>query len=489
MAGALVPVVAPARRAACAAILACNLAEALAETTGRAVLLVDRPALGSAPWPAARASPLPSLAEVIAEPALLARHDAPGPGVRAVSGVVDPACCSPGAVGAALRLLADRYAYVVAVLIGDEPGLLVDAAGAAGPARVIAIPGPGADPRPVRLAERLTAGRPTRVRVLAPDGPAWPTTGALADLGAIYGGHPVRVASGWEHAAAGDPVFVRRGHTSPAAEALRWLARDVAGLKVGIALGAGSAKGFAHIGVLEALQEAGVPIDAIAGTSVGAVVGSMWALGFAPDAIERRLGETRHHAVRPALPWRSVLRGDGIAGHIRRTAAGGRFEDTITPFAVVTVDLQSGREIVFRSGPLWEPVLASSSIPGVYPPVRIGDRWLVDGGLLDPVPAAAAAALGADVILGVKLSGAGVAAPWPRAPGIVETVLRASELMHGRLAEIAAARSTLVIEPAWPAGRRIGLGAFGDGAEHRRRGALAVSLALPQLRALLPWLR
>lgn len=256
--------------------------------------------------------------------------------------------------------------------------------------------------------------------------------------------------------------------------------------RVGIALGAGGARGFAHIGVLEAVADAGIPIDALAGCSVGAVVGSMWALGFAPDAIEHLLAATDRHAMRLAFPFWSLFRSTGIGMHIRQTAAGRSFEDTRIPFAVVATDIHTGEEVVIRDGVLWKAILASTSIPGVYPPVRIDDRWLVDGGVVCPVPVSAVATLGADVVVGVKLQTAkSRAGSSHRTPSIFANAFRAAELMQDRLADASAARAEIVIEPVCRSeGSGLGL-RFARSRGLRRAGRAAAEAVIPRLRSIL----
>jgi NTE family protein len=181
---------------------------------------------------------------------------------------------------------------------------------------------------------------------------------------------------------------------SDAAKQRGWLARHLAGLKVGIAFGAGGARGFAHLGVLRALRRAAVPIDYIAGCSVGAVVATGFALGLDVDTIVRHMVDASAHAVKLTIPRHSLLSSGGFERFFRKVCGEARFEDLALPLAVVAVDILERREVVLERGLVWKGVLASMSIPGIYPPVWVGDRCLVDGGLLNPLPASVARGLG-----------------------------------------------------------------------------------------------
>ncbi|KMO22246.1 patatin-like phospholipase family protein [Methylobacterium platani] len=178
--------------------------------------------------------------------------------------------------------------------------------------------------------------------------------------------------------------------------------------KVGLALGGGAARGWSHIGAIEVLQEAGIPIDVVAGCSIGAAVGACHAAG--------KLGELRDFAV--SLTKRRVMglldfhiSGSGlIAGErlrrlLERDLGASRIEDLPLTFAAVATELGTGHEIWLTRGGLVEAVRASYALPGIFDPVKIAGRWLMDGALVNPVPVTAARALGADVVLCVNLNG------------------------------------------------------------------------------------
>lgn len=176
--------------------------------------------------------------------------------------------------------------------------------------------------------------------------------------------------------------------------------------RLGIALGAGGARGLAHVGVLQALAEAGVSIGAIAGTSSGALVGAVYAAGQLEN-FERRMRDVRWNEVLalfdPALPRSGLV---SAARALERFAPGlgdWRIEDLPIPFAAIAVDLVSGREIAIRQGRLFDAIRASITVPGIFVPRLAHGQLLVDGALRNPVPVSALGELGADVRVAVNL--------------------------------------------------------------------------------------
>lgn len=190
-----------------------------------------------------------------------------------------------------------------------------------------------------------------------------------------------------------------------------------------LALGGGAARGLAHIGVLRGLAEDGVEVAGVAGTSMGSIIGALAAQGLAPDEIASVFEEVDWATVGRIL-LRSVV---GSAFHelVHETLGEGPIEQLAMPFAAVCCDLDTAEPVVFRSGNLADAVLASSAIPGILSPIRIGGRTLVDGAIVDPVPFGAAANLGPHRVLGVNVlrppaSPATAARPLPpaRRPGV-----------------------------------------------------------------------
>lgn len=199
----------------------------------------------------------------------------------------------------------------------------------------------------------------------------------------------------------------RAAQPGAAGEFGRELRDAVRGRRVGLALGSGSARGLAHIGVIRALQEAGVGVDLVAGTSIGAVIGAFHADGQIERAAQAFLAfDWRKVAalLDPIFPRAGLIDGRKIAKFLRAYIDSRTFEELRLPLRVVSSDLSTGEEIVFGSGDLVEAVRASIAMPGVLTPQRIDGRVLVDGGLVNPVPTSVARAMGAEFVIAVDLN-------------------------------------------------------------------------------------
>ncbi len=178
--------------------------------------------------------------------------------------------------------------------------------------------------------------------------------------------------------------------------------------RVGLALGSGAARGWAHIGVIKALREAGIEPDLVCGTSIGALVGAAHASGQL-EPLERWVR---------GLSWREVIRfmdlqltgggiveGEKLIELVRRHTEDVAIESLPVPFAAVATELATGQEIWFQQGSTLEAVRASCALPGLFPPVRHGHMWLADGGMVNPVPVSLCRAMGAEVVIAVNLNG------------------------------------------------------------------------------------
>jgi len=297
-----------------------------------------------------------------------------------------------------------------------------------------------------------------------------------------------------------DKEALRRGALStitPAGRVLGWAARDVAGLKVGLALGAGAAKGYAHIGVLRVLERAGVPVDYLAGTSIGGVVAALFALGYTSDAAADILDQVGAAAFRLTIPTQALLSNAGLRTRMHKVTGNKRIEELAVPLALVAADLVTWQEVVFKRGLLWAAVLASMSIPGIYSPQRIGAHTLIDGGVLNPVPSDIVAEMGADQVIAVKLSSrepsprswANADEPSSGGPSVLQTMLRSIELMQSKFSANTAAIATISIEPILRESGGKGLRNFSQGRRFIAPGEAAAEEALPRLATVLPWLQ
>lgn len=178
--------------------------------------------------------------------------------------------------------------------------------------------------------------------------------------------------------------------------------------KIGLALGGGGARGLAHIGVLKVLEEAGIKIDYIAGVSMGALVGAGYSLGMKVDELEREASSfTKTKAMKELVDIStfrySVLKGKKIFKYINNFLGQAEFSDTKIPFKIIATNLSDGNVVRLIKGNLAKAVEASICVPGILPPVKIGNDFLVDGGVANPTPVDEALSMGADIVIGVDL--------------------------------------------------------------------------------------
>ncbi len=256
--------------------------------------------------------------------------------------------------------------------------------------------------------------------------------------------------------------------------------------RVGLALSAGGARGIAHVGVLQALLEAGIPVGAVAGTSVGAYVGGLFAAGVPLDEItqlweEAGLWQTARFLL-PTVPWRGWSTGEELRRRLRGMVGERRIEDLPIPFAAVVTDLHSGQAVALRRGDLVDAIRASISVPGLFVPVEVEGRTAIDGGVVHPLPVDVARALGAEVVVAVDV----LLPPEEKRLGrvtVFSVLFQMATIFQKRIAdlEIALLRPEVVIRPR-----------FGDRAptytsagEGRAAGYRAAQEALPGLQALL----
>ena len=176
--------------------------------------------------------------------------------------------------------------------------------------------------------------------------------------------------------------------------------------RIGIALGGGFARGIAHIGVLKVLEEENIPIAFVAGTSVGALIGAAYCSGHSPAELEEMATRVRFkHFARWTLSRFGFASNQRMIGFLNSTLKVRSFEELRIPLAVTATDFSTGEGVVFHSGPLVEPVRASCSYPGMFQPVKIRNRYLVDGMLAHAVPSLPLREMGAERVISVHLKG------------------------------------------------------------------------------------
>ncbi len=216
--------------------------------------------------------------------------------------------------------------------------------------------------------------------------------------------------------------------------------------KIGLALGAGSARGFAHIGVLKALDEAGFKADVVAGTSAGSLVGVFYAAGFTPWQMEEVALKLRDVEVADfsSASKRGMFAGDALQKLVNDFVKGAPMERLKLPFAAVASNLKTGETVTLRTGDTGAAVRASCSIPGVFVPAVIGGVELVDGSLVSPLPVKAARSLGADFVIGVDVG----SKPSNNVhSGLYEVLLQSFEIMGRSITALEAQTADFMIRP------------------------------------------
>lgn len=255
---------------------------------------------------------------------------------------------------------------------------------------------------------------------------------------------------------------VSRDGESLGASDASWLGRHIAHTKLGLALGAGGAKGYAHIGALHVLEEAGHVVDCLAGSSIGAIVGAWLALGMSAAEVEATMRSTFSPDMVEAMFQRSFTGAatglSALERAFRESTHDATFDDLCLPLVVMTVDLNSRQPAPLTEGPLWEALLAATALAGVFPPVERDGMRLVDGLALVPVPTESVLELGADVSLSVNLIPRHTLDAWPgddvppeppRLSGsrTLDSLLEVMDLGQLEASERQAARADVVVTP------------------------------------------
>jgi len=215
--------------------------------------------------------------------------------------------------------------------------------------------------------------------------------------------------------------------------------------KVAVVLGAGAAKGFAHIGVLKVLEAQKVPIHMIVGTSAGSFVGSLYAYGYTAYQLQGlAMSLEKDDVADLTFPDNGFLKGEKLQQYVNKAVRGVPIEKFRIPFHAVATNIQTGEEMVFGQGNAGMAVRASCSVPGVFQPPRFGSAVYVDGGVVAPVAVEAARRFGADVVIAVDISG-GVSTTAPQ--NTIDTILKSIDIMYNRIAASHLNKADIVIRP------------------------------------------
>lgn len=249
--------------------------------------------------------------------------------------------------------------------------------------------------------------------------------------------------------------------------------------RIGLALGGGAAKGFAHVGVIKVLEAAGLTPTVVAGTSAGSVVGALYASGLSGFALQEQSFALDEERIKDLTLFGvgGVIKGDKLQAYVNELIKNKPLEQMSKPFAAVATDLDSGERVIFTRGNTGQAVRASCSVPGVFQPALIGGKRYVDGGLVSPVPVDAARQLGADIVIAVDISSK---ARDGKAAGMLSNLNQTITIMGQKLGEQEMTRAEVVIRP------RVGqIGATDLDQKHVAvlEGEKAAQAALPQIRA------
>jgi len=218
--------------------------------------------------------------------------------------------------------------------------------------------------------------------------------------------------------------------------------------KIGLALGGGAARGFAHIGVIKMLESHGIVPDYVVGTSAGAVVGSLYAAGYDAFAMQKLAQQLDEKIFADwTLGGRGLLKGEALQDFINQHLHNRPLEKLGKPFATVATDLNTGERVVFRTGDTGMAVRASAAVPGVFQPTQFRGKSYVDGGLTSPVPVQAARDMGADIVIAVDISARAEGQP---VDSMTAIIWQTTTIMGGVIGAAELRTADVVIRPKLP---------------------------------------
>ncbi|MEY3652877.1 MAG: hypothetical protein RL739_1047, partial [Pseudomonadota bacterium] len=252
--------------------------------------------------------------------------------------------------------------------------------------------------------------------------------------------------------------------------------------RLGLALGGGGARGFAHVGVLQVLEEAGIKTDLVVGTSAGSLVGALHASGKTGAQLQR-IAETMEESTITdwALPFlnRGVLRGEALARYVSNQTQGRKIEDLPIRLGIVATDLNLGEGVLFQRGDTATAVRASSAVPSVFLPVRINNRDYVDGGLVAPVPVRYAREMGAEVVLAIDIS---TTPEGSQAESMLQILLQTFNIMGKSIKALELKEADVVVRPSLGG---VSSADFNARLRAIEAGRVAMLAALPALKSAL----
>ena len=247
--------------------------------------------------------------------------------------------------------------------------------------------------------------------------------------------------------------------------------------QIALVLGGGAARGIAHIGALKVLRRHKIPADMVIGTSIGSIIGAVYALGLSLKNLEKVALNTKGKDLADfALSKTGFLEGRNLEKIIREVIENKGFEDLKIPLAIVATDIENGEEVVITSGDLARAIQASCSIPGIFIPVRIDSRMLVDGGLRSTVPSEVARRMGADFVIAIDV---GYCVRKGKISNIFQVLFQSIQIIGSELNKHERKSSNIVIEV--PLGEDIDQMAFDKAAEIIKAGEEAASELMPTI--------
>ncbi len=254
--------------------------------------------------------------------------------------------------------------------------------------------------------------------------------------------------------------------------------------KIALVLGAGAAKGFAHIGVLKVLESPKVPVHMVVGTSAGSFVGSLYAYGFDAYTLQKiALSLNKSDVAELTVPDNGFIRGERLRDYINRMLRNSVMDKLRIPFYAVATNIKTGEPVVFATGNTGMAVQASCAVPGVFQPAVFSGSTYVDGGVVDPLAVDVARNHGADVVIAVDItSGIGNQVP----TSTMDTIMKSIEIMYNKISQIPISKADVVIKPQVGF---IGSADFDHRSEAIMEGEKAAWAAMPAINAILAKLR